>query len=95
MNHAVGFKFQFLLFYLFQVVLPDTEFIINLGDWPLVLKTKNPEEQVKYFFLKFIFSPNYVLPMSWTACLFALKYVVPFKNAFLVFELSVELVLFS
>ncbi len=53
-------QIQFFLFYLFQVVLPDTEFIINLGDWPLVLKTKNAEEQVKVFFLEFIFSPNYV-----------------------------------
>jgi hypothetical protein len=35
-----------LFFSLFQVVIPDTEFIINLGDWPLILKTKNPEEQV-------------------------------------------------
>lgn len=27
-----------LLYFLWQVILPDTEFLINLGDWPLVKK---------------------------------------------------------
>ena len=47
-----------------QVNLPDTEFVINLGDWPLAFHTINGEKQVRSHacILSRSFSPSVCLP---------------------------------